>query len=244
MSKCVVITGGSRGIGKACVEKFAENGFDVLFSYLREEEKALNLQNELKAKGYSVKAIQSDVSDSRDCRILISNAICDFGRIDGLVCNAGISLSEILTKTTDEQLEKVMKTNFNGVYYCCREAAKEMIANQSGSIVTISSMWGISGSAAESAYSASKAAVIGLSKSLAKELGTSGIRVNCVAPGVIDTDMNRIYSDKDMKDLADRTPLGRIGKPEEVANLVYYLISDESSFVTGQVISCDGGFGL
>ena len=216
----------------------------MVFSYHREEEKAQKLQKELSDKGYSVRAIQSDVSSSKDCRVLISNAICDFGRIDGLVCNAGISLSEILTKTTDEQLDRVMTTNFNGVYYCCREAAKEMIPNQSGSIVTVSSMWGISGSSAESAYSASKAAVIGLSKSLAKELGTSGIRVNCVAPGVIDTDMNKVYSEQDMKDLADRTPLGRIGKPEEVADLVYYLISDESSFVTGQVISCDGGFGL
>ena len=244
MSKCVVITGGSRGIGKACVKKFALNGWNVVFSYHREEEKAQKLQKELSDKGYSVRAIQSDVSSSKDCRVLISNAICDFGRIDGLVCNAGISLSEILTKTTDEQLDRVMTTNFNGVYYCCREAAKEMIPNQSGSIVTVSSMWGISGSSAESAYSASKAAVIGLSKSLAKELGTSGIRVNCVAPGVIDTDMNKVYSEQDMKDLADRTPLGRIGKPEEVADLVYYLISDESSFVTGQVISCDGGFGL
>ncbi len=234
MAKCVVITGGSRGIGKACVEKFAANGFNVIFSYLKEEEKALKLQQSLVEKGYAVKAIQSDVSNSSDCRILMSNAICDFGKIDGLVCNAGISLSELLTHTTDEQLDKIMKTNCDGVFYCCREAAKEMIACQSGSIVNISSMWGISGSSAESAYSASKAAVIGLSKALAKELGPSGIRVNCVAPGV----------EEDMKDLAERTPLGRIGKAEEVADLVYYLIGDESSFVTGQIISCDGGFGV
>ena len=244
MAKCVVITGGSRGIGKACVEKFAANGFNVIFSYLKEEEKALKLQQSLVEKGYAVKAIQSDVSSSSDCRILMSNAICDFGKIDGLVCNAGISLSELLTHTTDEQLDKIMKTNCDGVFYCCREAAKEMIACQSGSIVNISSMWGISGSSAESAYSASKAAVIGLSKALAKELGPSGIRVNCVAPGVIDTDMNSVYSEEDMKDLAERTPLGRIGKAEEIADLVYYLISDESSFVTGQIISCDGGFGV
>lgn len=244
MSECVVITGGSRGIGRACVEKFAANGYDVVFSYLKEEEKALKLQKELNDKGCSVRAIQSDVSDSKDCRILISNAICDFGRIDGLVCNAGIAMTEILTKTTDDQLDKVMKTNFNGVFYCCREAAKEMIPNLSGSIVAVSSMWGISGSSAESAYSASKSAVIGLCKSLAKELGPSGIRVNCVAPGVIDTDMNSVYSKEEMQCLAERTPLCRIGSPKEVADLVFYLISSESSFVTGQVISCDGGFNM
>jgi 3-oxoacyl-[acyl-carrier protein] reductase len=137
-----------------------------------------------------------------------------------------------------------MKTNFNGTFYCCREAAKEMISSGKGSIVTVSSMWGVSGSSYESAYSSSKAAIIGLSKSLAKELGPSGIRVNCVAPGVIDTDMNAMYSDEDMKVLAEKTPLGRIGDAKEVADLVYYLASEESSFVTGQVIGCDGGFNI
>lgn len=233
MKKTALITGSSRGIGAACARALSASGCDVIINYLKSESQAHLLAAEL---GASV--IKADVSDSKQVNDMF-DVIQD---VDILVCNAGISLTKLFGDTTDEEWQNVFAVNVNGVVNCCRAALPAMIRKKSGRIITVSSVWGITGASCESAYSASKAAVIGLTKALAKELGPSGITANCVAPGVIETKMNEDLTKEAISWLKDQTPLGSIGTPEEVASLVKFLASEESGFITGQVISPNGGF--
>ena len=242
MRKSVIITGASRGIGKATALAFARNGYDILLCYQSREEDAKATAEEAKAFGVRAVPFQMDVSSVSDCRRTAAKALMEFGQIDALVCNAGIALPELFTQTSEEEYDRLFSVNTKGVFFLSQAVAREMIASGGGSIVTVSSMWGIAGASGEVAYSASKAAVIGMTKALAKELAPSGIRVNCVAPGVVDTEMNACYDEEAMEALAEKTPLGKIGDPEEIANAIFFLASENASFITGQTLTVDGGF--
>ena len=242
MRKTAVITGASRGIGKACALLFAENGYDLLLCYRSREEEAKSVAKEAEAFGVRAVPFQMDMESLPDCRRTIAKAMMAFGGIDALICNAGISLPVLFTQTTEEEYDRVFSVNTKGVFFLTQAAAKEMISAGGGSIVAVSSMWGVAGASGEVAYSASKAAVIGLVKALAKELAPSGIRVNCVAPGVTDTEMNACYDEDTMDELAEKTPLGRIADPREIAEAIFFLASEKASFITGQTLTADGGF--
>ena len=236
--KTVFITGAARGIGRATALLFAERGWNVAFGYVQSTKEAIQLE---KDKGVSAKGIRFDVASYEECNAAVAEAENSFGKIDSLVNNAGISVNKLLMDMTDEEWRRIFAVNTDGVFNMCRAVIPHML-NENCSIVNVSSMWGITGASCEVAYSASKAAVIGLTKALAKELGLSAIRVNCIAPGVIMTDMNKNLSENDIRALEDETPLGRIGDPSEVAKAIYFLASDEASFITGQTLSVDGGF--
>ena len=242
MKKSVIITGASRGIGKATALAFAKNGYDILLCYQSREEEAKATAEEAKTFGARAVPFQMDVSSLADCRRTTAKALMEFGKIDALVCNAGIALPKLFTLTEEEEFDRLFDVNTKGVFFLSQAVAKEMIASGGGSIVTVSSMWGIAGASGEVAYSASKAAVIGMTKALAKELAPSGIRVNCVAPGVVDTEMNACYDEEAMEALAEKTPLGRIAEPEEIAKAIFFLASENASFITGQTLTVDGGF--
>lgn len=242
MRKSVIITGASRGIGKACALIFAENGYDLLLCYQSREEEAKAVAREAEAFGVRAKVFQMNMESLSDCRRTVAKAMMEFGGIDSLVCNAGISLPVLFTQTTEEEYDRVFSVNTKGVFFLSQAAAKEMISAGKGAIVNVSSMWGVAGASGEVAYSASKAAVIGLTKALAKELAPSGIRVNCVAPGVTDTEMNACYDEDAMDALSERTPLGRIADPREIAEAIFFLASEKASFITGQTLTADGGF--
>ena len=231
--KKALITGASRGIGAACARALAEDGYHVYINYHKSEAAAEKLAFDLGGI-----AVQTDVSDPA----AVAEMFSAIGPVDLLVCNAGIAFSGLFSDITPEIWRKIFAVNVDGVYNCCRCALPHMIHEKAGNIITMSSIWGVTGASCETAYSAAKAAVIGLTKALAKEVGPSGIRVNCVAPGVIDTDMNAALSSEDMAALREETPLGCIGAPADVANAVRYLASDESRFITGQVLGVNGGF--
>ena len=241
MRKSVFITGGSRGIGAACVELFSKNGFAVAFAYGNDDRAAQKL-----AAKTSALAIKADVSDAKQIEKAFDQARTYFGisSFDVVVCNAGISASGLITDMSDEDVDNLIAINLVGTINMSRKAALHMVEAKNGSIVMISSMWGLRAASCESVYAATKAGIIGFARSLAAELGPSGIRVNVVSPGVIATDMNSEYSEADMSALAEETPLGRIGRPEEVAEAVYYLASDKASFINGQVLGVDGGFAV
>ena len=242
MEKVVLITGGSRGIGAAAARLFAQKGWAVGINYCTSAQAAQTLAEEIRQNGGKAAVIQGDVSDSAQAAQVVAAAEREFGPVDALVCNAGVALpQQLLTDTTDEQWRRVMGVDLDGVFYTIRAAVPGMVRRQKGSIVTVSSMWGVTGGSCEVAYSAAKAGVIGLTQALAKELGPSRVRVNCVAPGVVDTEMNAHLSAADMDALGEETPLGRIGGAEEIARTILFLASEESSFVTGQVIRVDGG---
>lgn len=242
MKKSVVVTGASRGIGRACAEVFAQNGYSVLIDYNKNADAAEALACELREK-YKVNAVpfSADVSDEEQVRRMISKAVYEFGKIDVLVNNAGISLDKTLEDSGTEDYERVFGVNVKGMITATKYAARQM-RDTGGAVVNVSSVWGIAGASGESLYASSKGAVIALTRSLAKELSVYGIRVNCVAPGVIDTDMNKCYSDKALDDLVSRTPLSRMGTPRDVANAVLFLSGEEASFITGQTLTVDGGF--
>lgn len=237
MAQTVLITGGSRGIGAACVRVFAANGWNTAFTYSKSREAADRLADETGAL-----ALRADQQDTAAVELAAAEVKARFGAIDAVVCNAGIAEQKLFQNITDADWLRMLDVNLMGTVRTIRAVLPEMLHNHKGSIVTVSSMWGECGASCESHYSASKAAIIGLSKSLAQELGPSNIRVNCVAPGVIDTDMNAMHSEDTMHELADQTPLGRVGAAAEVADSILYLCSDKSSFITGQVLGVTGGF--
>lgn len=237
--KTVLITGASRGIGAAIAEAFAEAGFLPIINYTKNDSAAQALSQKIHDK-FNINSIvyKCDVSDSEAVRKMFE----EIGDIDVLVNNAGISQQKLFTDITDEDWRKMMSVNLDGVFYCSREALKGMIKRKSGSIINVSSMWGEVGASCEVHYSASKSAVIGLTKALAKEVAPSNIRVNCIAPGVIDTDMMKDFDDETRNALVEETPLLRLGKPEDIANAAVFLASEKASFITGQTLSVNGGF--
>jgi 3-oxoacyl-[acyl-carrier protein] reductase len=237
--KNVFISGGSRGIGRACVEAFAREGYNVAFTYNNSEAKALEL-----AKNTGAYAIKCDVSDPEAVKGSSEKAAHLLGGIDVLISNAGVSHIGLIQDMTDAEWRSVLDINLTGAFYLTRAVLPYMLKAQSGRIVTVGSVWGRCGASCEAAYSASKAALRGLTLSLAKELGPSGITVNCVEPGVIATDMNACFDADAISELCDETPLGRLGDPTEVAELILFLSSDRASFITGQCIGIDGGFAL
>lgn len=235
----ILITGGSRGIGAACVRKFAAAGDRVIFFYRARSEEAEKLAAETGATAYRV-----DITDSPAVESAIADCIARMGKIDILVNNAGIAQSKLFTDLTDVDWGKMIETNLGGAFWVTRAVAREMVRNHKGSIVNVGSMWGKVGASCEVHYSAAKAGLRGMTMALAKELGPSGIRVNCVEPGVIETEMNAGLDEKSRQALREETPLCRIGSPEEVANAVFFLASDAASFITGQCIGVDGGFAI
>lgn len=236
----ILISGGSRGIGRGLVEAFCQNGDKVAFIYQNNREAA-----EAVVKATGATAICADVSDPNEVRRAVREADQALGgHMEVLVNNAGVSLISVMQDVTDEQWRAVLDTNLSGAFYLSREVLSEMISQKKGRIIHIGSMWGKVGASCEVAYSAAKAGLRGLTLSMAKELAPSGITVNCVEPGVIDTAMNAKLGAETLAALVDETPIGRLGTPEDVSAAVLFLASDAASFITGQMLSVDGGFAL
>ena len=233
--KTALITGASRGIGAEIARRLSQDGIKVYINYSSSRDEALSLAYSLGAT-----AIRADISDMKQ----VLSMYDEIGGINVLVCNAGISEYGLFSELSQEKWRKLFAVNVDGVYNAIQGALPYMIAQKSGSIITMSSVWGVHGASCEAAYSSSKAAVIGLTKALSKELGPSRIRVNCIAPGVIETDMMSSFSEEDKRALIEETPLCRLGKPSDVAELAAFLAGDRASFITGQVIGVDGGFAL
>lgn len=242
--KTVLITGASRGIGRAIAKKFAQNNYNIIINFHKNESKAKSLAKELSKYNVRTLVIKADISNEKEVKSMINLSLKTFGQIDVLINNAGISLAKQIQDTTAVDIAKVFDTNTFGTIFATKELAKHMISNKYGKIINISSIWGKVGGSMESIYSASKGAVISFTLALAKELAPSDINVNCICPGVIDTDMMKVYSQEEKSAMISSTPLNRLGKPEDVANLAYFLASEEANFITGQIITIDGGFTL
>ena len=240
MSKVAIITGASRGIGREIAKTLAREGIKVIANYNKSEEKAKELQEELKIENIDIDIFKADVSKRNEAKELVEYTLRKYGKVDILVNNAGISEYKMFTEETDEDWNRVINTNLYSAFVMCQEVIPNMVHNKNGCIINISSIWAMVSASYEVLYSISKAGMDGLTRGLAKELGPSNIRVNSVAPGAIDTDMNKNLTKEELKELEEETPLGRIGKPEDIAKCVKWLVEDE--FTTGQVISPNGGW--
>lgn len=238
--KTVLITGGTKGIGKAIAFEFLKQGYEVVLNYHSDEQSALATQAEFNMQGYCPVLMRADVSDELQVRKMFNEFFEIYEKLDVLVNNAGISLIRVIQETTSADWDKIFNVNVKGMYNCCRAVADRMIGNGGGSIINIASIWGEVGASCEVAYSASKGAVIAFTKALAKELAPSGVTVNCVSPGVIDTDMNARFTGAEMQQLIEQIPAGRIGYPEDVATACLYLA--QAPYVTAEVLSVGGGF--
>ncbi|RDY24327.1 SDR family oxidoreductase [Romboutsia maritimum] len=237
----VLVTGASRGIGRAIATLFAENGYNTIINYNKSENEAIDLYNTLKNKGLSVRLFKADVSNRIQVNSMINFCIGEFERIDVLINNAGISKNKLFTDISDDDWKEMMDINLNSVFFCTQKSLQYMIEQKSGKIINISSIWGVVGGSCEVHYSTSKAAIIGMTKALSKELGPSNIQVNCIAPGVIQTDMLNNIDEDILESLREETPLMRLGNPNDIAHCALYLASSNSDFITGQVISPNGG---
>lgn len=243
--KVAIVTGGSRGIGEAIAKKLAANGAGIAFSYVSSDEKAKALENELIAMGVKAKAYKSNAASFNECESMVSDVINEFGKVDICVNNAGISRDNLLLRMTEEQWNEVIRTNLSSVYNMTKQVIRPMMKARAGSIINMSSIIGMKGNAGQSSYAASKAGIIGFTKSIAAELGSRNIRCNAIAPGFIETDMTHYLKEgAAAKDFLSNIPLGRFGKADEVADVTLFLASDLSSYVTGQVISTCGGLNM
>ena len=239
--KTALVTGGTRGIGKAIALAFLERGYEVVINYCHNEKEALATQEEFNILGYCPVLLRADASDEAQVRAMFREFFSIYERLDVLVNNAGISIVKVIQDTTPQDWNKIFDVNVKGVYHCCREVADKMIFAGGGAIVNVGSIWGEVGASCEVAYSASKGAVIAFTKALAKELAPSNVRVNCLSPGVIDTQMNAHLIGSEMEELISSIPMERIGTPAEVAEACVFLA--ESTYVTGEVLSVGGLFG-
>lgn len=243
-NKTALVTGASRGIGEAIAVKFAEHGANIAFTYLSSEERAKALEERLGAMGVKAKGYKSDAGDYKASEQLATDVIKDFGTIDICVNNAGISKDNLLLRLTPEQWDDVMQANLKSVYNLTRQVIKPMMKSRAGSIINLSSIVGVKGNGGQAAYAASKAGIIGFTKSIAQEIGSRNIRCNAIAPGFIETDMTHYLKDGGAEKWFEKIPLGRFGKPEEVADTALFLASDLSKYMTGQVLSICGGMSM
>lgn len=241
MSKTVLITGASRGIGAEIARQFALNGYNVAVNYNKSEQSAELLKQEIIKNGGTAEIFKADVSNYNEVVNMVESVYSTFGFIDILVNNAGIAQQILFTDITPEIWANMLNTNLTSVYNCCNAVLPKMISEHRGNIINIASMWGETGGSCEVHYSASKAGVIGLTKALAKEVGLSGIRVNCVSPGVVMTDMMSGFTQETLNSLAEETPLNKLGNSLDIANAVLFLADEKSSFITGQVLGVNGG---
>ena len=239
--KTVLITGASKGIGRGIAIKLAQHGANIAFTYLSSVEKGLSLEKELETFGIKAKGYRSDASDFKAAEELIISVVSDFGRLDIVVNNAGITKDSLLMRMTEESFNDVIKTNLNSVFNITKACQKPMLKQRSGSIINISSVVGVKGNAGQANYAASKAGIIGFTKSVALELASRNIRSNAIAPGFIETEMTEALPPETVKQWRESIPLKRGGTPEDVANAVLFLGSDLSSYITGQVLGVDGG---
>ncbi len=242
MRKTVLITGASRGIGRAIAVKFAQHDYNVVINYCHSRESAERLADVLREQNPNIMTVCADVSDVVQVEKMRADIAERFGGVDVLVNNAGVSLEKLLIDTTADEWNAILSTNLTSVYHTTHTFCPHMISQKYGKIVNVSSIWGERGASVEVAYSASKGGVIAFTRALAKELAPSHVNVNCVCPGVIDTDMLNAYTDDEKADLVARTPLGRLGTPKDIADAVYFLASDEANFISGQVLTVDGLF--
>lgn len=244
MNKNVFITGGTRGIGKATVELFASKGFNVAFTYINSQNIAKQMEKELSIKypNSIFQSFKANVASYEGMQDVAKKILSTFGKIDVIVANAGISKIAPFIDLTEQDYDEMLGINLKGVFNTIKPFLPSMIEQKNGKIVIVSSIWGLNGSSCESLYCASKAGQIGLMKSLAKELGPSNINVNCVCPGLIDTDMNSELSEEDKQQIIEETPMNRIGTSSDVANAIYFLSSDNATFITGQTLTVDGGW--
>lgn len=242
--KTAIVTGGSRGIGRAICLRLAKEGYDIAFSYRSKDDEANEVKSLLEEAGAEVYIKKFDVSNSEECSAFVKETNEKFGDIDVLVNNAGITKDNLMIRLGDDDFSDVLDVNLKGSFYMAREVSRLMLRKRKGSIINMSSVVGIMGNAGQVNYSASKAGVIGMTKSLARELARKNVRVNAVAPGMIETDMTDVLPEEAKKKIADAIPLKEMGKPEDIANAVVFLAGDDSRYITGQVLSVDGGMAI
>ena len=240
-NKIVLVTGAGRGIGASIAKRFASEGAEVIVNYSGNDEAAQKTVDEITATGGQAQKYKCSVNDSESVKVMIDEIIKEFGRIDILVNNAGITKDGLMLRMTDEDFDRVIDVNLKGTFNCTKYVSKYMLKQMSGKIINISSVVGLSGNAGQVNYSASKAGIIGITKSAAKELSSRGITVNAVAPGYVDTDMTKVLSDNIRNEILKNIPLQRMGNVEDISNCVAFLASEDASYITGQVISVDGG---
>ena len=242
MKQTAIITGSSKGIGAATAILFAQKGYNVVLNYNNSYESASLLCRSLVSNGFSVTTQKANVANRLEAEMLIKETLYKFGSIDVLVNNAGVAFEGLITDTDEIDFDRIIDINLKGTFNCCKAATKVMVNQKSGKIINVSSMWGQVGAACEVAYSASKDGVIALTKALAKELAPSGITVNAVAPGIIETNMNSNLSIEELAEFVETVPLGRMGSAEEIAQTIYFLASENADYITGQVIGVNGGY--
>ncbi len=240
VNKTIIVTGASRGIGAEIVKLLANENYNIVLNYNKSENKAKEIKENLLKENKAIEIFKADVSKREEVKKLVKFTLEKFKTIDILINNAGIASEKLFTEITDEEWATMLNTNLNSVFYCSQEVLKEMINKKQGCIINISSIWGITGSSCEVAYSTTKAGINGLTKALAKEVGPSNIRVNALAPGIVETEMNSYLSDQEKNEIKEEIPLNRIGKPSDIAKCVKWLIED--NYTTGQIISINGGW--
>ena len=242
MKRTVIVTGSSKGIGAAAAIMFAQKGFNVVINYNESYESASLLCSSLVSNGYSVITQKANVANKMEVDLMVKETLYKFGSIDVLINNAGVAYQGLITDTDEIDFDRIIDIDLKGVFNCCKSVTQTMVNQKSGTIINISSMWGQVGSSCEVAYSAAKAGVIGLTKALAKELAPSGITVNCIAPGLIETGMNSNLTVEELNDFVNEIPLGRMGSADEIAAAAYFLASPAADYITGQVLGINGGY--